>query len=163
LGAAQTAKAAGNLLPHFDHAHVLLRQTVSEWQGKIVQEGQNGLLLGAQSVERITRGALLASSFALGKRLGWEWMGLLVAFCQRCDRAGLPIVHFQWMQVRVPLAACLLDSVRDVEQQRDHLDLPCLSERLQPLRQADQLLQVMLMGQGYAMMLVMHGTIKQLL
>src|SRR5258708_31294949 len=61
LGASLATEAARDLLLHFDHAKISLRQIVIKSHPQILQEGQDRLLMFAQAIEQIAGGALFAS------------------------------------------------------------------------------------------------------
>ena len=62
----RSAKAAGNLLLHFDHAQVPFGQVVVKGHRQMLHEQQNGILLLAQAIQQVLRSTLLASPLPLG-------------------------------------------------------------------------------------------------
>src|SRR5450759_2259047 len=61
LGTSNAPEAAGDLLLHFDHAKISLRQIVIKIHSQILQEGQDGLLVFAQPIKQIAGGTLFAA------------------------------------------------------------------------------------------------------
>jgi hypothetical protein len=68
LGTSHAAEATGDLLLHFDHAQISLRQIVIKIYSKILQEGQDRLLVFAQAIKQIASGTLFASSSCSRRR-----------------------------------------------------------------------------------------------
>jgi hypothetical protein len=65
------AKCSSDLLLHFDHALIPLRQIVREWQRQVVEKGQHLICPLEQVIEQVLGGALLLPS-ATGLRLGLD-------------------------------------------------------------------------------------------
>src|SRR5689334_15363467 len=61
FGSSNAAEAPGDLLLYFDHAKISLSQIVIKIHTKILQEGQNSLLVFAQPIKQIAGGTLFAS------------------------------------------------------------------------------------------------------
>src|SRR5947208_15765049 len=69
LSTSQAAEAAGDFLLHFDHAKISLGQIIVKVHPQILQEGEDGFLLFAQTIEQIARITLFAATpFARGSR-----------------------------------------------------------------------------------------------
>src|SRR2546425_3615309 len=81
------AKAARDLLLHFDHPQISLRLVIVKWHSKIEQEAQHGPLPLRESIQQIASRALFGppwSSLRLFRLLrGWRRGVGLVAFCEK--------------------------------------------------------------------------------
>src|SRR5437667_12684817 len=81
-GSGERAKAAGDLLLHFDHAQVAFGQIIVKGHRQIVQERQYGLLLLAQPIQQVASSTLLATSFSFRRRTQVTWLS---GFCLQQD------------------------------------------------------------------------------
>src|SRR5690348_6756048 len=70
LGTSNATEAAGDLLLHFDHPKISLRQIVIKIHTQILQEGQDSLLVFAQAIKQIAGGTLFASPSLTRRRHG---------------------------------------------------------------------------------------------
>jgi hypothetical protein len=66
------AEGPRDFLLDFDHLHNPLRLVIVKWHDEAMQEGQHGLLLGAQAVQQVAGRTLFGASFgAGGTASGW--------------------------------------------------------------------------------------------
>ncbi len=74
VGSRETAKAARNLLLHFDHAQISLSQIIVKGHRQVVHEGQDSVLLLAQAIQQVAGSTLFAPSFGPQR---WTQLGRL--------------------------------------------------------------------------------------
>src|SRR5436305_5860688 len=70
LCTSQRAEAAGNLLLHFDHPKIPLREAIVKRHSEVLQEAQHGVLVLGKAIEQIARCRLFAPTFLTGL---WWW------------------------------------------------------------------------------------------
>src|SRR5436305_9422847 len=68
-GTRLAAEGTRDLLLHFDHAHIPLREVVVKRHDEAVQEGQHSLLVVDQAVQQVTSSTLFGASFVAGGSL----------------------------------------------------------------------------------------------
>src|SRR3989442_9343372 len=101
LGESLAPEAAGDLLLHFDHAKISLGQIVIKIHSKILQEGQDCLLVFAQPIKQIAGGALFASPSCSRRRHGIRMKP--ISFSEQFQEACLPIDDFQRVKPELSL------------------------------------------------------------
>jgi hypothetical protein len=60
----ERAKAAGNLLLHFDHAQVPFSQVIIKRHRQVLHEGHHSVLLLAQAIQQVASNTLFATFLA---------------------------------------------------------------------------------------------------
>src|SRR5579872_2545757 len=106
--------------------------------GEVLQESEDGLLVGGETIEQIASRGLFATSLLTDFWWRIERVGQ-VAFMQQSTIARFPVDYFQRMQRLAARGAGLIDGGFHVQQQLFHLPRPSL---LELLMQEDQFAQV---------------------
>ncbi len=118
-------ETARDLLLHFDHAQIALRQVVVKRHGEMVQEPEHGILMLGEAIKQIAGCRLFASSFLADLRWRIRRVGL-IAFGQDGGIACFPVGHLQGMQALATKDPGLLDSGFALGEQLFHLPGPGL-------------------------------------
>src|SRR5437763_17171476 len=96
LSSNQAAEAPGDFLLHLDHAQISLGQIIVKVHPQILQEGEDGFLLFAQTIEQIARITLFAATpFARGSRSSRV---SLIPLIEQAEKLRFPIDDFLWLQ-----------------------------------------------------------------
>src|SRR6266699_2669546 len=74
------AEGAGDLLLHFEHAHIPLRLVIVKRDDEAVQEGQHSLLVADQAVQQVAGRTLFGASSGAGGALA---VGVVASACAR--------------------------------------------------------------------------------
>src|SRR6266536_5455833 len=115
LGSSHAAEAPRDLLLHFDHAQISLRQIVIKIHTQILQEGQHRLLVCAQAIKQVARSTLFASPPSTRRPNGMRMKP--ISFSEQVQEAGLPIGDFQRIKPRFSLFTGLVGGLLHIQEQ----------------------------------------------
>src|SRR5216683_7656171 len=115
LCSSNAAEASGDLLLHFDHPQISLRQIVIKIHTQILQEAEDRLLVFAQAIKQIAGGTLFASPSSSRRRNGVRMKP--VPCIEQVQEACLPIDDFQRVQPVLSLLTCLFCGLLHVQEQ----------------------------------------------
>src|SRR6266568_6446689 len=108
-------EAAGDFLLDLDHAKISLGQIIVKIHPKILQEGEDGLLLFAQAIQQIASVTLFASTpFPRGSRCPRV---RLIPVIEQTEKLCFPIHDFQRVKPALSLLARLLCRLFHIQQE----------------------------------------------
>src|SRR6266849_9812334 len=115
LGTSNATEATGDLLLHFDHPKITLRQIVIKIHAKILQEGQDSLLVFAQAIKQIAGGTLFATPSLTRRRNGMRMKP--ISCIEQFQEACLPVDDFQRVKPGLTLLTCLVGGLLHIQEQ----------------------------------------------
>src|SRR5450759_2124849 len=93
LGTREATKTARDLLLHFDHPKIPLREVVVKIHTQIMQEAEERFLVFLQAINKVASGSLFAFSSCSG-RSRCPWMSQISLF-KKSKKLRFPISNFQ--------------------------------------------------------------------
>src|SRR6266705_210748 len=115
LGESLATEAPGDLLLHFDHAKISLRQIVIKIHSKILQEGQDSLLTFAQPIKQIASSTLFVSPACSRRRNRMRMKP--ISFSEQFQEACFPSDDFQRVQPELSLLTRLFGGLLHIQEQ----------------------------------------------